>query len=98
MSNPYESPRPEAGSESSQGNRRRFGLVLMVLLAAWTGFVAVRIEFANAVAGFYIPGREKKEHGKWRMSRHGDEPRDILRKWVETAGLLQYPLATWLGV
>lgn len=98
MSNPYEAPSLEASSKTLAVDRRRFGLVLMVLLAAWTGFVAVRIEVANAAAEFYIPGREKNEHGKWRMSRQGNEPRDILRKWVETAGLLQYPLATWLGM
>ena len=69
---------------------RKITFVIMLLLAGWVTFVAIRIELLNAAAGYYLP--VKQPDGKWRISPF-NTPRDQLREVIYSMGLVQYPLA-----
>ena len=62
---------------------------------------AVSIEILNSEAGVYLPRSDRNpdgtfSDGKWRVSRGGDEPRDLLRGEIQSYGLSQYALAPLL--
>jgi hypothetical protein len=62
----------------------------MVGLAIWVASAAIRIEWLNAEAGYYLPRRD--QDGKWRISQV-NTPCDQLREMVTSVGVLQYLFA-----
>jgi len=68
----------------------RITFAVMVVLALWVLFAAVRIERLNAEAGYYLPRHD--EDGKWRVSRESTS-RDQLRGLITSVGLFQYVFA-----
>jgi hypothetical protein len=75
-------------------------IFIMVLLAAFVLYTAVRIEILNAQAGYYLPRQDRQldgtfADGKWRVSLE-NTPRDQLRWVVQTNGTMQYVMAPLL--
>jgi len=75
-------------------------ILIVLLLAVFVAYTAVRIEILNAQAGYYLPRQDKVSDGsfsdgKWRVSMNSS-PRDQLREVVESYGLMQYLLAPFL--
>ena len=74
--------------------RKQILVLVILLLASFTLYTALRIEYLNARAGFYLPRRDRKADGTfsdstWRISSE-DTARDRLRQTVGTFGLAQY--------
>ena len=75
-------------------------LTAMILLAVFVLHTTTRIEVLNIRSGNYLPRKDRNPDGtftdgKWRASQE-NSPREQLRNFVQTAGLLQYLLAPLL--
>jgi len=82
------------------GMKRRFLIIVLVLLTAFVLQTAARIEVLNVRAGNYLPRSDRDPDGTltdgtWRISQE-NAARDQLRAAVQTFGLLQYVLAPLL--
>ena len=80
--------------------KNQIPIFIMVLLAAFVLYTAVRIEVLNAKAGYYLPRKDRQPDGtfadgKWRVSFE-NTPRDQLRSVVQTTGAMQYVMAPLL--
>ena len=80
--------------------KNRILIFIMILLAAFVLYTAVRIEILNAQAGYYLPRQDREPDGKfadgkWRVSLE-NTPRDQLRWVVRTNGTMQHAMAPLL--
>ena len=74
--------------------RKQILVLVILLLASFTLYTALRIEYLNVRAGSYLPRRDRNtdgtfSEGMWRISSE-DSARDRLRQTVGTFGVAQY--------